>query len=147
MMSKWDNRMFDLANYFAQWSKDPSTKVGAVITDSKHRIVSEGYNGPPRFVDDEELDRDRKLLRTLHAEKNAIVFAQRDLDDCTIYVTHHPCAQCAALIVQSGITRVVCPDPEPEFYERWKADIDEARLIFSEAAVEVQQAVPTEEPY
>lgn len=140
MMSKWDVRFFELAEHVATWSKDPSTKVAAVIADPMNRVVNLGYNGPARFLEDEGLDRARKLRRTLHAEENAILFAQRDVTGCTIYVTHHPCAHCAAMIVQAGLTRVVCPDPEPEFYERWKDDIGEAILIFHEAEVHVQQA-------
>ena len=53
MLDKWDNRFYDLAAYIADWSKDPSTKVGAVIVDPKNkRIVSTGFNGFPFGVED-----------------------------------------------------------------------------------------------
>ena len=47
---------FNLAKHIGSWSKDPSTKVGAVIVDDKNRIVSVGYNGFPRGVEDSEKD-------------------------------------------------------------------------------------------
>jgi len=77
-MSKWDSRFMDLARLVASWSKDPSTQVGAVIVDQDKRIVSTGFNGFPRCVNDSPVDREVKLLRTIHAEENALLFARRD---------------------------------------------------------------------
>ena len=105
-MSKWDRRMLGLVNLIATWSKDPSTGVGAVIVDSKNRIVSVGFNGFPRAVCDSDealFDRDEKLRRTIHAEENALLFARGPVDGCTIYVTHPPCARCAAKLIQAGV--------------------------------------------
>ena len=59
----WDTRFLDLAEHISKWSKDPSTKVGAVIVDSYRRIVSTGYNGFPQGVMDSYdrlTDRDTK---------------------------------------------------------------------------------------
>lgn len=137
-MSKWDVRFMEMARLVASWSKDPSTKVGAVIADQHNRVVSQGYNGPPRGVEDDPgVDRDTKLRRTIHAEKNAILFARGDVSDCTLYVTHHPCGPCAAFIVQAGISRVVVPDGESSLGHRWAADICEAEWIFQQAQVRV----------
>ena len=136
MSAKWHYRHMAAAELVASWSKDPSTKVGARIVDAQHRVISEGFNGPPRGVnDDPNIDRETKLRRTIHAEKNAILFARQDLTGTTLYVTHYPCAQCAALIVQAGITEVVTYAPEPSFHERWRGDIEEAERIFREAKV------------
>lgn len=132
---KWDARMLELARVIAAWSKDPSSQVGAVITDERHRIVGMGYNGYPRGIEDTVTSRDDKLLRTIHAENNAILNATRDLEGCTIYVTHHPCARCAALIVQVGIKRVVCPTPDPDFAARWVHDLLAAQDMFHQAGV------------
>lgn len=138
MPSKWDARHLEMAYHVAAWSKDPSTKVGARITDSRNRVISEGFNGPPRGVqDDATVDRETKLRRTIHAERNAILFARRELAGATLYVTHHPCAQCAALIVQAEIARVVCNAPDPAFQSRWEADIAEAKQIFEQAGIEL----------
>lgn len=138
-MSKWDRRFIDMASLVATWSKDPSTKVGAVIVDSERRIVSTGYNGFPAGVldDSEQLcDRPSKLKCTLHAEENAILFARRDLRGCAVYVTHHPCASCAAKIVQVGIKKVFHVN-HPAMEKRWAEDIRLARIMFSETGVEV----------
>jgi len=103
----WHKRFFAMADLVASWSKDPSTKVGAVIVRPDRTIASVGYNGFPRGVDDVYTNREDKLLRTVHAEANAILSAHEPLTDYTIYVTPlHPCANCAAFIVQSGITSV-----------------------------------------
>lgn len=138
---KWRDRFLGLAAHVATWSKDPSTRVGAVIADGRQRVVSVGFNGPPRGTDDSTVsDRDRKLLRTLHAEENAILFAQRDLAGCTIYVTHPPCAHCAALIVQAGIGRVVHAVAAQAFEGRWADQLDEARAMLAEAGVILEAA-------
>ena len=94
-MTNWDQRFLEMARLAATWSKDPSSKVGAVITDGK-RIVSLGFNGFPAGIDDDPSiygHRERKYRRVLHAEQNAISFAKRDLTGCTIYITHPPCAR------------------------------------------------------
>ena len=135
--SSWDCRFLKLCQEISAWSKDPSTKVGAVIVDESHRIISTGYNGLPRGIDDshERLsDRETKLAITLHAEQNAILFANTDLTGCTLYCTHHPCAHCAATIVQSGITRVVMCK-ENLLGDHWRPSEQLAKEIFNEANV------------
>ena len=85
-MTNWDHRFLVMAQLVAGWSKDPSSKVGSVITDGK-RIVSLGFNGFPAGTDDNPAiydDRERKYRRVLHAEPNAMSFAKRDLNGCTI---------------------------------------------------------------
>lgn len=143
--AKWDERFLQLAGSISSWSKDPSTKVGAVIVDPDNRVVSSGYNGLPRGVED-RLDRlnerDVKLRLTLHAEHNAILFACRDLTGCTIYITAPPCAHCAAQIIQTGITRVVYRQPEPEFAARWGEHTALAQEVLAELDVEVAAAGP-----
>lgn len=134
-MRVWNKRFMELAKLVASWSKDPSTQCGAVIVDNK-RIVSVGFNGFPRGVrDDESLysDRTTKYPRVLHAEANAMAFAYRDLVGCTIYIWPMlPCAQCAAMIVQRGIKRVVSINTQPE---RWTDSINFSLGLFEEAGV------------
>lgn len=147
-MTKWDNRMLALVTLVASWSKDPSTKVGAAIVDKQNRIVSLGFNGFPRAVSDHFdnlTDRDEKLRRTIHAEENAILFAERPVTGCTIYVTHPPCARCAAKIIQSGIIRVVSNPPSFEFRSRWSNDMHSALSMFAETNVAFEWLDPIEE--
>jgi len=139
MDRKWDFRFLELAWVISQWSKDASTKVGAVIVDSNQRIVSTGFNGFSRGLNDSVgvESRNRKLLRTIHAESNALLFAHRSVQSCTIYVTHLPCASCCAKIIQSGITRIVVPFQDESFMVRWADDIAETRLMIAEAHIEL----------
>ena len=135
----WDMRFMDLAGEISTWSKDPTTSVGCVIVDQQRRIVSTGYNGFPAGIEDDEAkmrDRETKLRMTIHAEHNAILFAQRSLKGCTLYVTMPPCAHCAAQIVQVGITRVVSASPEPNQLERWGRDFELAEAMFEQAGIE-----------
>ena len=138
-MSKWDQRMLGLVRLVATWSKDPSTRVGAAIVDSKNRVVSLGFNGFPRAVHDNAAalhDREEKLRRTIHAEANALLFAGRPVEGCTIYVTHPPCARCAAKLIQAGIVRVVSMEPTAEFAERWAADLSSTQEMLRQAGIE-----------
>ena len=136
-MSKWDHRFLQLAHLVAGWSKDDSTGVGAVIVSPDKRIVSVGFNGYPKGVDDTILSRDQKLARTIHAEANALHFAGRDVTGCSIYVTHPPCSHCAAHIIQRGIGFVVAPVPDQHFMDRWAASLEESVKMFSESGVKL----------
>lgn len=139
MSTKWDQRFLSLARFIASWSKDPSSKVGAVIVDRDNRIISTGYNGFAIGVNDSPArlaDRETKYKFVIHAEPNAIMFAKRDLKDCTIYTwPFAPCVRCAPLIIQTGITRVVCPPANPRWKGDWLEDTQLVRQMFDEAKV------------
>jgi len=137
-----DPRMWDwavgLARHVALLSKDPSTKVGAVIFDGKKRIVSAGYNGLPRGVSDTQerlTNRDIKYKMVLHAEVNALSFATAPVEGATLFCTHPCCTQCAAQIIQRGVAHVCWPSPTPEFSKRWAEDMDLSMQMFGEAGV------------
>lgn len=136
-MSDWDARFLQMAALVSTWSKDPSTKVGAVITRGKF-VVSLGFNGHPAGIRDSEsrlLDREQKYRTIIHAEMNAILSARQPLEDCTLYVVPFmPCSNCGAVIVQSGIKRVVTLENDNE---RWAESFDITRTIFAEAGVEL----------
>lgn len=138
MQNKWIERFFQMAELVGSWSKDPSTQVGAVITEG-NRVVSVGFNGYPHSVGDsaDQDDRDLKLLKTIHAEENAILFAKRDLTGCEIYVTHFPCPNCAAKIIQTGISLVHCRAQNADYMSRWGEKIKISEGMFNEAGVEV----------
>lgn len=138
MVSKWAKRFFQMAELVGSWSKDPSTQVGAVIT-KKNRIVSVGFNGYPHGVSDsaDTDEREMKYLKTLHAEENAILFAKGDLEGSEIWVTHFPCPNCAAKIIQTGIDRVNCPAQTEDFLSRWGEKIAISEEMFGQAKVEV----------
>lgn len=102
-------------------SKDPSTRVGAIIVSADGRKMSAGYNGMVAGVDETVAmwnDRKLKYPRVVHAEANALLNCPFEKAGCTIYCTLHPCAQCLKQIVQAGVVRVVHYGPiwerEPE---------------------------------
>lgn len=136
----WHDRFLALAFHIAGWSKDPSTKVGAVIVDPESRaILTTGYNGLPRGVEDssERLhDRAFKLHATAHAEANAIFHAARlgiPLMNAVLYSTFPPCATCATSIIQVGISGVVVP--RLMWPERWRESFAAGRDLLLEVGL------------
>lgn len=159
MTARWDNHFMGLALAHARMSKDPSTKVGAVIVGPDREIRSSGFNGFPRGILDapERLaDRDTKLGLVVHAEMNAVLNAARvgiPLKGCTMYLSctdstgmvwgGPPCTRCTVELIQSGITAVVS-QPFKTVPSRWKDDIEKARAILMEAGVSYREVTGTE---
>ena len=132
--------MLALARHVSQWSKDPSTKCGAVIIDDKRRIMGIGYNGFPRGVADTDArlyDRPEKYATIVHADVNAILNAQRT-DGCSMYIWPMlPCADCAKIIIQSGLKAVYAPRVSEDLEPRWKNNIEFAKAMMREGGVVV----------
>lgn len=148
-MNKWDRLYTLLALVVAQASKDPSTKVGAVVVDADNRILSTGYNGFPPGIEDthERLhDREQKYPRVRHAEANALDRVDvRDAKGATLYVTTPPCSNhgCSTYIVSKQLARVVAVVPTAEFANRW-ADVEVSRANFREVGIQYQEVtLPT----
>ena len=114
----WDEYFMGIALLSAKRSKDPSTQVGACIVDPNNKVVSIGYNGMPRGVDDDAIPwghgegLDSKYLYVCHAEFNAILNTRDGsaLNGCRIYVTLFPCNECAKAIIQTGIKEIIYGD-------------------------------------
>lgn len=145
MLSKWDKRFLDLAQFVSTWSRDPSTQTGAVITDSTNRIISAGFNGFSRGIADDSrlLDRKIKYEMIIHCEINAILFAKSDTQGCILYT--YPflsCSRCTSIVIQAGISRVVAPLLNSHQAERWGDSIAFSRDLFAEADVEVVEVPP-----
>lgn len=139
--NKWHHRYLKLAGHIAEWSKDPSTKVGAIVVGNHGQILSQGYNGFPRQVDDleERLSvRGNKYLYTIHAEMNCIYNASLSgvsLDGASIYVYGLPiCHECAKGVIQSGIKKVYCAHEDP-LPEKWADSWNISRGMFMETGV------------
>lgn len=104
----------NIAKEIASLSYGIRSKVGAVIVDNDRNIISCGFNGTPSgFDNNAEYEIDGKLVtkpETLHAESNAILKIARSTSSSngsTLYITLSPCFECAKLIIQAGIKRVV----------------------------------------
>lgn len=109
-MSKIDV-FIEMVQVYSKLSKDPRTKVGAMILRPDFSLVSTGYNGfPPGFPDTEDYwsNRDIKNAIVIHAEENALDYAKgEDLTGCTLICTHYPCPRCAAKIIKRKISNVI----------------------------------------
>lgn len=113
----WDEYFMALAKLTSMRSKDPNTQVGACIVGNHHKIISVGYNGAPRGIEDDKFPWARighplhtKYMYVCHAEMNAISNyngPRSDFDGSTLYVDLFPCNECAKLIIQAGVKKVV----------------------------------------
>ena len=142
---KWHYRFMEVAKLVATWSKDPSTKTGAIVVGPDREISATGYNGLVRGVDDnkpERMERPTKYDFFEHAERNAIYNAcltGTSLKGCVLYATHPPCTDCTRAIIQSGIRMVVTRELEarPDIKDRtWRDKLDFSHQMLTEAGIE-----------
>jgi dCMP deaminase len=137
----WGSKYTHLAKEISTWSKDPSTKVGAVVIGEHGQLLSQGYNGFPRGIKDSEErlnNRERKYELVVHAEMNAIYNASLSgvsLKDSTLYVYGLPiCNECAKGIIQVGIKKVVAMRPQI-YNSQWDKSNKNAEALLREADV------------
>jgi dCMP deaminase len=139
-----------LAKCVAAFSPDRDTKVGCVIVaEDKREILATGCNRFPEGLNtelEERYQRPEKYKYTEHAERVAIYYAAKHgvaLQDSTLYLSYHPCGDCARAIIQAGIQEVVCHAPVWG-NEKWDEELRLGALLLSEAGVAVVY-VPAEE--
>lgn len=140
-VSKWDRRYIELAKHISQWSKDPSRKIGAVAVGRTGEVLSQGYNGFPRGIEDSPErynDRPTKYQYVVHAEMNVIFNSSLNgvsLEGSTLYVYGLPvCSDCAKGIIQVGIARVVMVDQV--IPDTWKESAARTFEMFDEAGIQ-----------
>lgn len=137
-------KYYKLATHFAElFSKDPSTKVGCIIlAPESHQILSMGYNGMPRGIDETKMDRwhrPTKLMWCEHAERNAIANASRHgtpLENGIAIITMFPCAECARMLIQSGIKTIVSEKPDI-INSRWSESFKCSLEMFQEVDIKI----------
>lgn len=137
--AKWDRRYIGLAFNVATWSKDPSTKVGAVLVRPNNSVASTGFNGfPPGHDDSPHLYADRayKYANVIHAERNALRFlAGETAAGFTLYTSFPVCPDCMERAGKAGVVRVVYPTPQyvrgrdKPGIEDWTARAQEAKRV------------------
>lgn len=139
---KWIRHYIKLAETVSTWSKDPSTKCGAIAVGKHGQIISQGYNGFPRGVEDDMdryLNKEKKYRYVVHAEMNCIYNAALNgtsMDGADLYVYGLPvCNECAKGIVQIGVKHVFMKFPE-EIGEKWEEAFYYTKDMFEEAGVE-----------
>lgn len=150
---KWTKRYLQLAREVSSWSKDPSRKIGAVAVGSKGQILSQGYNGFPRGIRDDDSrlnDRETKYKYVVHAEMNVIynaTFSGVSLDGASLYVYGLPvCSECAKGIIQVGIKDVhifIDQDIHISWLESW----ERTKSMFEEAGVNFKTYFDGDENY
>lgn len=147
-LTKWDYQYLEHAVLASKMSKDPSTKVGAVIVDQHGHPKSWGCNGFAKgFEDTPERwnDREFKYRHTIHAELNAVLHCDTSLQGCTVYITHPPCQHCISMLKQKGISRVIALDAPDDMKARW--DFSESITVAEETWVVLQILDKTVEDY
>ena len=137
-INSWDRRFLAVAMQVSHWSKDPSSKMGAVIANTEQRLVALGYNGFPKQVDDCQSRQHNKRVKyeiVVHAEANALLIAGSAAVGGTVYL-YGPrpiCARCAGILIQSGIKRAVAIRPPPFDDTRAKPVHDPSQMNWEES--------------
>lgn len=124
---KWDLRFLELTNHISTWSRDPSTKTGAVIVRPDGSVASLGFNGFAKGMKDDDAlyaDRETKYSRVCHCEMNALLFCRDPLPlyGYTLYTTGPSCDRCAVHMIQAGIRRFVFRSPSEGQRLRWNVE-------------------------
>lgn len=124
---KWDERFLEIARLISTWSKDPSTKVGALAANLERRILAQGYNGFPAGARDSPMlydDRTIKYHRIVHAEANIIFNACNfgvQLKLATVYIYGmYPCPECINALAQVGVARIAFQVGHSENVHKWE---------------------------
>jgi dCMP deaminase len=142
-MSNWDNYFLKLVYQVAEKSKDPKTKIGAILVNPDKSVISMGFNGPPMGVWDipQRLDRPEKYFFFEHAERNAIFLAAKNgikTNGSVLYTQGIPCCDCARGVIQSGVCCVVIHKLwpyTPAYESNWTEGIKRSIAMFEEACV------------
>lgn len=146
LSNKWQLYFANIAIAVSGGSKDPSTKVGAVIYRPDRSLCSAGYNGLPRGIPETpgvllkiKHDREWKLARTVHAEANALDHKRECVHGYGMVITAPACSACALKIISNGIKTVYHLPASVAFKEKWSKDCGLAYKLFAEANVEVRE--------
>lgn len=130
----WEETYFAIADIIAKRSKDPRTKVGAVLVKEKS-VIGLGYNSEPRHsVLEFNWYTEEKYKYVIHAEVNAVANASRlgiNCVDADIYITHSPCTNCINTLIQHGIKRI--------YYRKPHTDFEISKKIAKGAGIELVQ--------
>lgn len=143
--AEWDRRLIRLAFHVASWSRDPSTKVGAVITRPDYSVLTLGFNHFPPEVPDTAAnyaDREFKHKHVRHAEVDALAqLPNRLAPDCFVYTSFPVCPACVEALGVAGVARIVEPplrsDGKDEFWFReWRTKIIESMRLSDEYGID-----------
>jgi len=141
--NSWDHVFLRLAKEVASWSKDPSTKVGAIAVGPKRNVLAQGYNGFPRGIFDYAErydDKPTKYMYVVHAEMNVIYNATYNgvsLDGASLYIHGlPPCSECAKGIIQVGIKEIITETAG--IPKKWQDSWEFSKSMFDEVGITVR---------
>lgn len=129
---EWDIYFMNIAHTIKTRSKDPKIQVGAVLVSIKdNRIISTGYNSLPAGVNDNLEWGDREMIREriIHAESNAVLYAQSKFEDAKLYTTLSPCIECLKLLSACKIKKII--------YENVYKDIEKTEELCKYFNIEI----------
>ncbi len=136
-------KYYKLAIHLAElFSKDPDKKVGCILLSDTFTILSTGINGFSRNINDDikiRWERPLKYSYILHAEENAIANAAREgvkINKSIAITTLFPCNNCAKLLIQSGIKKIISLKPDLE-HIRWGESFNKAMNLFNELKIDM----------
>ena len=152
---RWAAHYMEMATLVSSKSKDKSMKVGCVLVNPNNTVLSTGYNGFPRGVEEVEYSPERheppeKYFWAEHAERNAVynaAFNGVKTQYATTYSTSHPCVDCARALIQSGVAELYIPTKvnDPFFkagrWDYWEESFMKALEILKAAGVKVNHVV------
>lgn len=119
---KYRKRFLELAEHISTWSKDTSTKVGAVLITSDAKVAATGYNGLPISCPDSKIeDREFKIRNVIHAEMNAISNRYFLNEISFLFVSKPMCPDCVKLITANHWIHGVCWRNDDTFSSRWNS--------------------------
>lgn len=141
----WDELFMRQVYLIASKSKDPRTKIGAVLVNNG-TVISMGYNGFARGVKDltsRYEDRETKYALVVHGEANAVLNAVRNgikTMGSILYTQGLPCCECGKTVIQAGITEVVIHTKWPTFTSpNWVKSVSITKSMFEEAGIKVRE--------
>ena len=142
----WKDLMIGLAYFISTRSHDAETQCGAVICNNDNEIISTGYNGFIRGIDDSILPNLRPLKYefVIHSEHNAILNCARQgrpTKDMTIYVTSKPCLHCLQYIWQAGIKKVIHSNHQTHMQQSDESK-KKSEIILQLTGLEIEEYIP-----
>ena len=144
---RWKDYFMQIAELSSRRSKDPKTQVGCcIVNPNNNHILSIGYNGLPSGFSDDDISWDDtddfmedKHTYVVHAEANAILNAEQSIEGSEVYVSMFPCNECAKLLAQSKVKKVIYSDDKYLNKKEGKA----ALRIFRKAGILIEKYEPS----
>jgi dCMP deaminase len=141
---KWDEYFMRMVYLVAMKSRDPSSKIGAILV-KENQIISTGYNGFPIGVNDDDdryINREIKYAYVVHAEDNVVLSAARfgiSTKDTTLYTQDIPCNECCKSVIQGGIKEIIIHSLWPTMSDKWLASQEISKIMLKECGIKVKE--------